>query len=327
MKNTTASLIIPTCLTLFLCAVTAFGTSISAYKWEVIQGLAQSSDAVISGRILDVQRGTRGGVQSGGSYSSSTDTRVKCAVERVHIGAPEMKGQTITILFTAGDSPIRKASDDQVLLFLKKERDSHRLPFWGRYGVFPLDGETVQCWLEGKPHGEFFTLREVIAAVRQYRQNSVNISAKIENPATPGGGVLRVTYTFRNSGSSPVYVVPPSHCFNSVQCRKLSKGQWFPNESPWRSVKHWDFLPAPEPLLRLPEKTSKVFRYKIPFTTLGIDTNATYRITSWYRPYRHSKWSAQETETIDHADTWLGVPDKQSWETEIGYQADRIRNK
>jgi hypothetical protein len=305
------------CMTSWLCCDVALGSS-APYKWEVVQGLAQSSDLVITGTILDVQRGTRGGVQPDRSYSSSTDTRVKCAVKSVHIGNTNMAGRTVTILFTAADSPIRKGGNAPVLLFLKREQESYRLPFSGKYGVFQLDGENVRCWLEGKPRGKFFTLKELLLRVTGYQERNVAILVDVQQPVMLVESNLNIVYTFRNSGALPVYIIPPSHCFNSIQCRKLSNGQWFPDENPWRSVMHWDFLSVREQLFQLPENSTRVLKYSIPFSTLGIDAEATYRITSCYRQYRHLQWHTSKTQTVAHAEVWLGVPDVKKWELSIG---------
>src|SRR5215210_668947 len=95
----------PALLILLLLSARAAADSSRPYKFEMLQGLAQSSDTVVTATVRSVTVGV-----VGDRYRETTDTRAVCLVTAVHLGEKGLKGRPITVLFAAGDEPIREPS-------------------------------------------------------------------------------------------------------------------------------------------------------------------------------------------------------------------------
>jgi hypothetical protein len=300
-------------LTLLILAVLApcpAGTSVQPYKWEVLQGLAQSSDLVVTGKVLAVVPGLRGMTKEDDTWTPTTDTRVTCEVTAVHFGGPVPKDRKITVVFGAADSPIETPSEDPLLLLLKREGTVYRLPFYGAYGVFPLKEGKIPRWFEGRKDRDYPSLEAILAKIEQHRRYQVLVSVSVDKNISRAAGKLGVKYEFTNRGKTLVWIMPPSWCFNTVACYRLIDGKRRPIAHPTHSVLRWSFLGQSEPLHHLRPGETKVFRYDIPFAVLGIDPRGSYSVAAGYRPpVQRPEWIDPKGEDVSPSSVWRGVLD------------------
>lgn len=291
-------------LSLLLLAARAGATSYSAYKFEMLQGLTQSSDTVLTATVQSVAVGVRGD-----RYRDTTDTRVVCLVTAVHLGPKELKGRQITVLFGAADEPIQEPSPEPVLLLLKREGDSYRLSFFHTHGVFGLKDGNVQLAFEPKKKGlywSFYTLGEIVSRIKGYAKSRVEVRLEVADNVSLSDGYLPVTFTFRNTGRRSVLLLPPSYCFNSVWAERLAPAG--AEKFMWEGVDHWDFLTGPEPPSKLAVGGERSYSYRIPFDRLNVNAAGEYRVNLFYYPHQKSKWwqNARLTDKQTRA-AWLGV--------------------
>ena len=294
----------PALLVLLLLSVRVAADSYSAYKFEMLQGLAQSSDTVVTATVQSVAVGVRGD-----RYRETTDTRVVCLVTAVHLGAKGLKGKPITVVFGAADEPIQEPSPDPLLLLLKKEGDSYRLSFFETHGVFGLKRGYVQAAFEPKKKGldwSYYTLGEIVSRIKSYSKSRVEVRVEVADHVPLSDGLLPVTFRFRNTGRRSVLLLPPSYCFNSLWVERVAPAG--AEKFMWQSADHWDFLPEPEPLLRLEVGAERSYSYRVPFDRLGIDAAGEYRVNFNYYPYQLSRWAQKAQLTGKQMrDAWLGV--------------------
>jgi hypothetical protein len=282
----------------------ASADSMSAYKFEVLQGLAQSSDTVISAQAMSVSVGERGDI-----YKETTDTRVQCRVTAVHLGPKELKGKTITVVFGAGDQPISEPSATPLLLLLKKDGENYRLSFYHRHGVFLVEDDVVQCAFEPKKKGlywSYYKLGEIVSRIKRYSLSHVEMKTEIADSSSLGDGSVSVTFRFKNTGKREVLLLPPTFCFSSFWVKKIPADRSEAKKNSWWSVDHWEFIKEPEPLLTLAVGSERSFSYQIPFAQLRMTSPGQYRATFDYHPYQLSSWATKITEEAKQQ-LWLGV--------------------
>ena len=293
-------------LALLLLPAGAAADSYSASKFEMLQGLAQSSDTVLTATVQSVAVGVRGD-----RYRDTTDTRVVCLVTAVHLGSKELRGKPVTVVFGAADEPIREPSPDPVLLLLKREGDAYRLSFYHRYGVFRLKDGIVQVAFEPKKKGldwSYYTLGEVVSRIKGYSKSRVEVTLEVAGDVSLSDGHLPVTFRFRNTGRRSVLLLPPSYCFNSVWAERLAPAGSGAEKFTWEGVDHWDFLKEPEPLSKLEAGAERVYSYRIPFERLNVSAAGEYRVSLDYYPHRLSKWGQKALpDDKQTRAAWLGV--------------------
>jgi hypothetical protein len=290
-------------LILLLLSARAGATTYSAYKFEMLQGLAQSSDTVLTATVQSVAAGVRGD-----RYRETTDTRVVCLVTAVHLGPKGLKGQPITVVFGAADEPIREPSPEPVMLLLKKEGDVYRLSFYHRHGVFRLKNGVVQVAFEPKKKGHYwsyYTVGEIVSRIKSYAKSKVEVKLEVAGGASLSDGYLPVTFHFRNTGRKSVLILPPSYCFNTLLAEKVfDAGEQFA----WEGVDHWGFVAGPEPLSKLNVGEVRSYTYRVPFDRLNIDAAGEYRLTLRYYAYQLSTWGqAASLSDKQKREAWLGV--------------------
>lgn len=295
-----------TALSLCLISISAQADTYSPYKLEVLQGLTQSADTVVTATIESVAPGQRGDI-----WTETTDTQVTCLVRDVYLGEKKLKLKTITVVFGAADEPINSPSESPTLLVLKKEGDRYRLCFFHTHGAFRLNGNTVMIWFEGKKGHNYYTLKEIVARVRNYSKSKVEMTTEVANNVSLSDGYLPVKFSFRNTGKSPVLLLPPSYCFSSLMTKRIVIDRRDAERIQWWSVDHWEFLRELEPLLKLEPGSERSYNYRIPFEVLHIDMADKYRVTFDYHPYQLSAW-AKKAQITDKQmrQVWLGVPRK-----------------
>jgi len=293
-------------LSLWFVSDIARAETYSPFKNEVLQGLTQSGDTVVTAMIESVVVGQRGDI-----YQETTDTKVTCLVREVYLGDKKLKLKTITVVFGAGDEPISQSSENPMLLILKKENDRYRLCFFHTYGAFRLNGHTVMIWFEGKQKGQgiLYSLKEITGRIRVYSKSKVEMMTAAANNFSLADGYLPVRFSFRNTGKATVLLLPPSYCFNSLMVKRIAVDRRDAEGIQWWDVDHWGFLPELEPLLKLEPGSERGYEYRIPFEVLHIDTAGEYRLTFSYHPYQLSTW-AKKAQISDKQMTqvWLGVP-------------------
>jgi len=276
----------------------------SPFKFEVLQGLTQSADTVVTATIESVTVGQRGDI-----YTDTTDTQVRCLVREVYLGEKKLKRKSIMVVFGAGDQPMNTPSQGPMLLILKKENDRYRLCFFETYGALRLDSDnTVKIWFEGKK-GPLYSLKEIVARIKTYSKSRVEMTTQLANNLSLSDGYLPVRFTFRNTGETAVLLLPPSYCFNSLQSKRIIIGRRDLESLTWWSVDHWEFLRELEPLLKLEPGSERSYSYRIPFEVLHVDAVGDYQVTFDYHPYQLSTWSDKAKITDQQMRrVWLGVP-------------------
>lgn len=292
-----------TALSLCFISVSAQGDTYSPFKFEVLQGLTQSADTVVTATIESVGAGQRGDI-----YAESTDTQVTCLVKDVYLGEKKLKLKTITVVFGAGDEPISRPSESPMLLILKKEGDRYRLCFFHTYGAFRLSGNTVMIWFEGKK-GPLYNLKEIVGRIRNYSKSKVEMTTEVANNVALSDGYLPVKFSFRNTGKAPVLLLPPSYCFDALWTKRIVTDRRDLEKITWWGVDHWEFLRELEPLLKLEPGSERTYSYRVPFDVLHIDTADKYFLNFFYHPYQLSTW-AKKAQITDKQmrQVWLGVP-------------------
>lgn len=306
-------------------AMPSRATTVSPFRWEEVQSLSQTADVVVTATAESTVSGKRGQVRPDGSWTPTTDTRVKCSVSRVYIGPDSLSGKTIDVVFSGADSPIIATSGPPTLLFLTVEKEHYRLPFGGMYGAMPTteDGR-VRVWFEGKEHSQYYTIADLITRAEQYRRVRVSVQP-IARPSEPAsGGILRVEYVFRNVGKETAWIMPPSYCFDAVISRRIRNGSWSPLRDPWVGVGHWDFLTQQEKPVKLAPGQHHQFSYAIPLKVLGMKEPGQYQLAMRYTPYTQSKW--RKTGGVDAVNdkTWLGV--REAVEVPVTVTSDKAHN-
>jgi hypothetical protein len=304
--------ILLTILSLCFVTVSARADSYSAWKFEMLQGLAQSSDTVVTATIESVAVGVRGDI-----YRDTTDTKVKCVVENVYLGAKHLKGETITVVFGAADEPIQSPSTKPVLLLLRKENDNYRLSFFHTHGIFRLEKGIVQVAFEPKKKGlywSYYTLKEIISRIKTYSTSKVEMATEVADNIALFSGYLPVKFSFLNTGKTAILLLPPSYCFNSLWIKKIVTDPREVQETSWWGVDHWEFVRASEPLLKLDPGSERSYSYQIPFADLHIDVAGRYQVNFFYHPYQLSTWATKAQITDKQMrQVWLGVPKKTSY--------------
>jgi len=294
-------------LSLSLLSVSAKADTYSAWEFKMLQGLAQSSDTVVTATIESVTVGVRGDI-----YKDTTDTKVDCKVANVYLGTKQLKGKTITVVFGAADEPIQSPSTKPVLLLLKKENDNYRLSFSQTYGVFRLEKGIVQIAFEPKKKKEglywtYYTVKEIVARIKSYSKSKIEMTAQIADDFSLSDGFLPITFNFKNTGERTVLLMPPSYCFDSFWIERIIDKR-DASVSIWEGVEHWYFLSELEPLLKLEVNSERSFKYRIPFEELKIDKAGNYQVNFKYRPYRLSKWGEKAQITKEQQPkVWFGT--------------------
>jgi hypothetical protein len=297
-------LFLPALLGLMIIPVVAQADSYSPYKFEVLQGLTQSGDTVLTATIESVTVGQRGDV-----YRDTTDTQVKCSVREVYVGPKTLKQRTVNVVFGAGDEPLKDPSTSPVLLILKREGDNYRLCFFHRYGVFRIENGGIPVWFEGKPFGSNYTVKEILAHIKSYAKAKVEMISEVPDNLLLDDGYLPIKFSFKNTGKVPVLLLPPSYCFNSFAVKRVVTDRNEMEKTWWESVDHWGFLSQSEPLVELKVGAERSFSYRIPFTVLKIAAAGNYRASFDYHPYQLSQWATKANLTEKQMRrVWLGVP-------------------
>lgn len=287
---------------LLLTAMSARASSISAWRWETMQGLVQQSDAVFSGRVTALTPGDRSKID-GKSTAAVT-------VAEVFVGEPTLAGKSITIEHSAADAPLDRESAKGLLLFFVARRGaSYRLSLFHTFGALPIKDDLLAIWLEGKPHGEFYKLAEVVARIRRYSVARVEWTATVPRRVELNKRVLTIAFSARNRGRESVQLLTPPHYFDALWAARVLDGDKGVS-SDWTGVSHWDYLTATEPLRTLAAGQDLALQYAIPLDKLGMNGPGTYRVGVRLEPHRRSDRGEKAVAKKDLTKVWLGGLDQ-----------------
>lgn len=278
---------------------------------QVLRGLTHSADLIVTGTVTqvipplpDVEQRERG-------TQVIRPTRVRFAVELVLIGERELAGETITIAVDPDSKPMPRAGDTKRLLFLQaSDAEGYALVYWERYGHFLVERGRVLARFAALDTDEEAppALRDLYTLLREWWPTRVTLDVRIPRQNAIVEAVLPVTFTFKNRGTRPIKILPPSATFNTIEVRRLRASRWDPGRDPWTTVGHWPFMEDPEKPLLLEPGAQLTLRYPVPLRALEILERGVYRITVQYRPYRPSRWFKRAMVDDAWSDLWLGAP-------------------
>lgn len=274
----------------------ATATSISPWTWQTMQGLTQQSDTIFAGRVQSFRAGDR-------SLPNAPST-AQVQVGEVFVGDRSLSGSTISVEHSASDDVLARAEGLR-LYFVARRGDHYRLTFFHTYGALPIEGDKLAIWLQGKPHGSFYALSDVLTRVRRDAQAHVIWQAELPKTIATGQRVLTVSFVARNLGPSAMQVLLPSHFFDALWARRvLSDGQKLADD--WQGVGHWEHHKPTETLRWLAPKAELRVRYAIPLSVLGIQTPGTYRVGVRLEPHRLTDAGERQLKGRDLLRMWLG---------------------
>lgn len=282
-----------------LTAIAARASSISAWRWETMQGLTQQSDTVLSGRVTSLSPGDRNQIDG--------KSTAVVSVAEVFTGDAALAGKDITIEHSAADSPLdRESAKTGLLLFFVARRGSnYRLSFFHTYGALPIKDDKLAIWIEGKPHGEYYKLTDVLARVRRYAAARVEWTATVPPRVELKKRVLTVGFVARNRGPEAVQLLTPPHYFDALWSARVLDGNKGVS-SDWTGVSHWDYLTAAEPLRTLAPGKELAVQYAVPLDKLGMSAAGTYRVGVRLEPHRRSALGEKAVDKKDLTKLWLG---------------------
>lgn len=285
-----------------LAVIPVRASSISAWRWETMQGLTQQSDVVFSGRVTALTPGDR----------SKIDGKSTAAVmvAEVFVGDATLAGKSITIEHSAADAPLDRESAKGLLLFFVARRGaSYRLSLFHLFGALPIKDDLLAIWLEGKPHGEFYKLADVLARIQRYAAARVEWTATVPRRVALTKGVLTIDFVARNRGAQSVQLLVPPHYFDALWAARVLDGDKGVS-SDWTGVSHWDFLTPVEPLRTLAAGQQLALQYAIPVDKLGMTGAGTYRVGVRLEPHRRSERGEKAVAKKDLTKIWLGGLDQ-----------------
>lgn len=270
--------------------------SISPWTWQAMQGLTQQSDTIVTGRLQGFQPGDRS-LPNGKSVG-------QIAVVDVVVGDPKLAGTTLSVEHSAADSPLAQAEGLR-LFFVARSGERYRLSFFHTYGALPIEGDKLAIWLEGKPHGTFYPLAEVLARVRRDAQARVVWTAELAKKIDRGQPALSVQFVARNQGPATIELPLPSHFFDALWAqRRLPDGQKLADE--WQGTGHWEHHKPVERLRSLAPGAELRLRYAIPRQVLGMQAPGTYRVGVRLEPHRLTSTGERLLQGRDPRRIWLG---------------------
>lgn len=275
---------------------TAAATSISPWSWEAMQGLVQLSDVLFTGQVT--------AVSPGDPSQPASPSRATVRVDEVHVGDPSLRGRSITVQHSAGDSPLRVAAGPQ-LFFVGGQGAEYRLAFFHTYGALPIADGKLAIWLAGKPHGQFYPLADVLTRLRRFAGPKVSWSATVPRQAKLAGGGISIAFVARNTGKESMRLLLPPHYFDAVWAYRLGPdGQRASND--WTGVSHWEHLKSIEGPQTLPAGGELRRNYVIPLAALGITGKGTYRVGVRLESHRRSERGERAVRGGDLSRFWLG---------------------
>jgi hypothetical protein len=286
-----------------LCTVLpARASSISAWRWETLQGLTQQSDTVISGRLTSLSPGDRNKIDG--------KSTAAVAVAEVFVGDATLAGKSITVEHGAADQPLDRDSAKGLLLFFVARRGAnYRLSFFHTFGALPIKDDKLAIWIEGKPHGEFYRLADVLSRVRRYAIPRVEWTATVPPRVERKKGVLVVGFVAKNRGPEAVQLLTPPHYFDALwAARVLDGGKGVSDD--WTGISHWDYLTSADPPRALAAGKELALPYSIPLEKLGMGSPGTYRVGVRLEPHRRSDRGEKAVDKKDSAKFWLGGLDQ-----------------
>jgi hypothetical protein len=276
----------------------ARASSISAWRWETIQGLTQQSDTVLTGRVTARSPGDRNQIEGKGTAS--------VAVAEVLVGDAALAGKSITIEHSAADQPLdRPAAGEPLLFFVARRGANYRLSFFHTYGALPIKGDVLAIWIEGKPHGEFYKLADVITRIRRYAVARVEWTATVPPRVEVKKRALVISFTAKNRGPESVQLLVPPHYFDALwAARILDGGKGVSGD--WTGISHWDHVRAAEPLRTLAAGRELSLQYTVPLEALGIKEPGSYRLGVRLEPHRRSDRGEKAVAGKDPSKIWMG---------------------
>lgn len=279
-------------------AVSAHASSISAWRWETMQGLTQQSDTIVSGRVTSMTPGDRNQIDS--------KSTAVVSVAEVFVGDATLAGKNITVEHSAADSPLDRESAKGLLLFFVARRGAnYRISFFHTHGALPIKDDNLAIWIEGKPHGEFYKLADVLTRIRRYAVAKVEWTATVPPRVELKKRVLQVAFVAKNRGPESVQLLTPSNYFDALWSARILDGNKGAS-SDWSGISHWDYLSAAEPLRTLAPGKEFAVQYAIPLDKLGMNTPGTYRVGVRLEPHRRSDRGEKAVAKKDLTKVWLG---------------------
>ena len=277
----------------------AGATSISPYRWADMQGLAQNADVIAIGQVLSRAPGN--------PQLLDSESAARVAVGRVLSGDASVASTEVRVMYSAGDDPLDGMAGKTLLLFLRKNPSGpgYSLAFFHNYGAIEVKGNDVQLWIEGKPHGQFHSVTEVMAKIAALPRARVQWEARIDpNPHFSAGNVA-VDFVAKNTGTAAILVMPPSFHFDAIISYPLYAGKWDPDRAWWTGVSHWTFA-RPEALVSLAPGAERRFHYLVPMAELGIKDARDFDVTLRLEAHRTSGRADPVIEKMPKAQIWLG---------------------
>ncbi len=265
-----------------------------------MQGLVQNSDTLFTGQVTAIRPGDRS--------QPNSDSSATVQVSEVFVGDAGLAGRPITVTHSPGDQPLSVGPEPR-LFFVAKRGKSYRLSFFHTYGSLPLADGKLAIWLVGKPHGEFYTLAEVLPRLRRFAEPRVTWSATVPSQVKLAAGGLRIGFIAKNHGPGPVRLLLPPHYFDAVWAQRLGQdGQRAGAD--WAGVSHWEHeksVGAPQTLAAGGELRRD---YVIPLKVLGMTAKGTYRVGVRLESHRRSERGERTVRGQDPSRFWLGGLDQ-----------------
>jgi hypothetical protein len=196
-----------------------------------------------------------------------------------------------------------------LLFFVARRGENYRLSFFHTYGTLPIQDDKLAIWIEGKPHGEFYKLADVVARIRRYAVPRVEWTATLPPRIELKNRVLPISFVAKNRGPESVQLLTPSHYFDALWAARVLDGGKRVSDD-WTGISHWDYLTTKEPLRTLAAAKELSLQYAIPLEKLGIKEPGTYRLGVRLEPHRRSDRGEKAVAGKDLTKLWLGGLDQ-----------------